>query len=162
MERFSKTVDLTLRDVGWFPSRNLGDQVGEWASELRSDGFEIFPEAERVLAEFGRLEVDQDAPGVNCAREPFRLVPTLAVGEADRFGEFAEYLKTPLYPLGEACGGHGFLAMGKSGQVFLLMDDIRLLGQNIEDALEKLILGIKSEELPWPGTSVSGEDSSGP
>jgi hypothetical protein len=162
MERFSKTVDLTLRDVGWFPSRNLGDQVGEWASELRSDGFEIFPEAERVLAEFGGLDVDQDAPGLNCAREPFRLVPTLAAGEADRFAEFAEYLKTTLYPLGEATWGNYFLAIGESGQVFLLMEDIRFLGQNIEEALEHLILGIQSEELPWPGSGVSGEDSSGP
>jgi hypothetical protein len=66
------------------------------------------------------------------------------------------------YIEGEASGGHYFLAIGKSGQVFLLMEDVQLLGQNIEDALEKLILGIQSEELLWPGTGISGEDSSGP
>jgi hypothetical protein len=162
MARFSNTVELTLRDAGWFPGRNMGNQVGEWTRELSSDGFEIFPEAEKVLLEFGGLNVTQDAPGVNCAREPFQVAPILAAGEADRFEEFAEYLKTQLYPLGEACGGHGFLAIGKSGKVFLLMDDIRLLGQNIEEALEKLIQGIQSEELPWPGTDASSEDSSGP
>lgn len=162
MERFSKTVELTLRDAGWFPGRNVRDQVGGWTRELRSDGFESFPEAERVLSEFGGLNVHQEAPGVNCAREPFRVAPTLAAGESDRFGEFAEFLKTPLYPLGEASGGNYFLAIGESGLVFLLMQDVRLLGQNIEEALEKLILGIQSEELPWPGTRVSGEDSSGP
>ena len=150
MERFSNKVELTLRDAGWFQGRNVPDQVEEWTRELSSDGFEIFPEAERVLSEFGGLNVHQDAPGVNCAREPFRVAPTLAAGESDRFGEFAEYLKTTLYPLGEASGGHYFLAIGKNGQVFLLMQDIRLLGQNIEEALEKLILGIQSEELPWP------------
>lgn len=158
MERFSNTVELVLQDAGWFAGRNACEQVREWNRELLSDGFEIFPEADRVLSEFGGLDVRQDAPGVDCAREPFRVVPTLAAGEADRFGEFAERLKTKLYPLGEASGGSYFLAIGENGQVFLLMEDIRLLGQNIEEALENLILGVQSEELPSPGR---GEDFSG-
>ena len=160
MERFSKPVELALRDAGWFPGRNLRHQMWDWTRALSSDGFESFPEAERVLSEFGGLNVHQDAAGVNCAREPFRLEPTLAAGESDRFGEFAEFLKTTLYPLGEASGGHYFLAIGESGQVFLLMEDLRLLGQNIEEALEKLILGIQSKKLPWLGISVPGEFSS--
>jgi hypothetical protein len=118
MERFSNTVELTLKDAGWFAGRNVNDQVREWNSELRSDGFEVFPEAERVLSEFGGVSVNQEAPGVNCAREPFSVVPTLAAGEGDRFREFADYLKTKLYPLGEASGGNYFLAIGENGQVF--------------------------------------------
>lgn len=152
MERFSNTVKLTLMDAGWFPGRNVRVEIDQWARELRSDGFKMFHQAEKVLSEFGGLNVHQEALGVNCARESFHVLPTLAAGEADRFGEFAEYLKTTLYPLGEASGGHYFLAIGESGQVFLLMHDIRLLGENIEEALEKLILGIQPEELPWPGT----------
>lgn len=156
MARFRNSVELTLRDAGWFPGRNVRSLAGEWKRELAgSDGFEMFAEAERVLSEFGGLTVHQDAPGANCSREPFQLLPTLAIHEADRFGEFSEYLKMDLYPLGEASGGHYFLALGENGQVFLLMQDIRLLGENIEEALERLILGIQSQELPWPGNDVS-------
>lgn len=146
MERFSNTVELTLKDAGWFAGRNVNDQVEEWSRNLHFDGFEIFPAAERVLAEFGGLIVTQDAPGLSCAREPFSVVPTLAAGEADRFGEFATHLKTRLYPLGEAAGGNCFLAIAENGEVFLIMDDILWLGQNMDQALEKLILGVPPEE----------------
>ena len=102
----------------------------------------MFAEAERALSEFGGLEVNQEGEGKTCAREPFVLIPTVGTGAKYNFDEFSEHIGMRLYPLGEAAGGNYFLAIGETGQVFFLMHHIRLLGQNIEEALENLIRGI--------------------
>lgn len=144
MRRFSDTVEQVLIGAGWFHGRNVGSLVSQWEEELRlSDNFEMFATAERALSEFGGLFVNQEGPGETCSREPFRIDPTLAIHEADRFAEFADFLKMKLYPLGEAFGGHGFLAIAENGQVVLLMQDIQSLGESIEEALEHLVLGVK-------------------
>ena len=79
--------------------------------------------------------------GLTCAREPFTLDPTLAASESDRFRDFVAVLNTNLYPLGEAVGGHYFLTIGENARVYLLVQDVILLGDNIDEALENLILG---------------------
>jgi hypothetical protein len=38
-------------------------------------------------------------------------------------------------------------------------EDIRLMGQSIEEALEKLILGILADDLSWPEADVSSDRS---
>jgi hypothetical protein len=147
-KQFSDKVERVLRDAGWFPGRNIGDLVLKWKQELMvSDGFEMFPKAEEALSEFGGLLVNQNGPGITCARESFHILPTLAIDEADRFSVFSDYLQTKLYPLGEAVVGHGFRAIGEDGRVFLVEQDIMLNGNNMDEALEHLILGIQSEEI---------------
>ena len=114
---------------------------------MHSDEVEMFPSAERVLLEFGGLRIDQQSPGVSCARESFTFDPTSAVHEGDRFSHFSTVLRTRLYPLGEASGGYYFWAIGENGDVYLLMNDLRLLGTSIEAALEKLLLGLEAEKI---------------
>lgn len=141
-KRFSDFVIGVLRTSGWFPGRNIGDLLLTWRRELSdSDGFEMFPQAEAALSEFGGLIVNQSGAGVTCAREPFSLIPTLAIYEGDRFAEFSDSLGMKLYPLGEVSSGNYFLSMGEDGRVFLIMQDIQMLGENIERALESLIIG---------------------
>ena len=56
-----------------------------------------------------------------------------------------------LYPLGEAEGGLCFLAIGENDRVYILMmSEIRLLGGNIDEALEALLIGIQSSPVVTP------------
>ena len=50
-------------------------------------------------------------------------------------------MNTRLYPLGEVDNGHNYWAIGANDRVYLLMNDIQLLGKNIDQALENLIIG---------------------
>jgi SUKH-3 immunity protein of toxin-antitoxin system len=146
--RFREPVRDVLERAGWFPGRNIKGEVTSWNRELKSsDGFQMFPAAEVALTEFGGLAVNQSASGISCAREPFTLIPILAVGEGDRFRHFSTYLNKDLYPLGEASGGHGFMAMAHTGEVYLLALEILLLGRDIDEALEHLILGVQPQAI---------------
>lgn len=148
MTRFKSDVETRLRQAGWYPGRQVTDQVASWKENLRlSDGIEIFPIAERVLLEFGGLKIDDDGPGLTCAREPFELDPMLAAHEGDRFADFASLINTRLCPVGEGGRGHYFLAIGENGQIYVLMDEIKLKGISIEDALERLILGLQATAI---------------
>lgn len=114
---------------------------------MLSDGFEMFESAEEVLLEFGGLSIDQKGAGVSGAREPFTFDPALAAGEGDRFSDLSARVNTKLYPLGEAAGGHLFWAIGENRHVYFLMNEISLVGQNIEEALERLIIGLDAKEI---------------
>lgn len=103
--------------------------------------FQMFRSAERFLLAFGGLKVDQSGSGETSAREPFDVDPTLAAYEGNRFNEFSLLVSTNLYPLGEAVSGNYYWTIGEDSQLFILMDDIKLLGKNTEEALENLILG---------------------
>ena len=146
-DRFSELARNALERSGWFPGRNVRDQVQKWQAALITDGFRIFPAAERVLNEFGGLALRQRGEGLTAARETFVFDPTAAHLEDDRFAAFSRLIKSALYPIGEH--GEGFLAIAEDGRVFVLLDDIVRLGSNIEEALEAMIQGIR-------GTAVEG------
>jgi hypothetical protein len=46
-----------------------------------------------------------------------------------------------LFPLGEAVGGHAFLGMDERGRIFLVGHQVRLLGNDIYEGLENLLVG---------------------
>lgn len=95
MARFSPQAEQTLRRAGWYPGRQVPAMVASWKKDLMlSDGVEMFSSAESVLLEFGGLRIDQQGPGVSCAREPFTFDPTSAVYEGDRFSDFSTVLRT--------------------------------------------------------------------
>ncbi|HET6948786.1 MAG TPA: SUKH-3 domain-containing protein [Acidimicrobiales bacterium] len=147
MTRFTPAVSEALEAAGWSPGRRLPDeQIRAWSDGL--PGFAMFPAAEAALREFGGLAVDQHGPGIDRAREPFELDPLLAWGEEDRFELFADEYGVTLFPLGEAAGSHYFLAVDPGGRTFLVMDDIQLIAESFDDALESLILG--KGRLPFP------------
>jgi hypothetical protein len=135
-------VEAELERAGWHPGRSVGNLVSEWSRRLdRPDGFRMFPAARDALAEFGGLAGGLSGPGVKRSRSSFRLDPTLAIGEEDRFRKYAASLTTGLYPLGEAGDGHAFLAIDEQGGVYLLMDDILKIGESIREGLTGLLLG---------------------
>ena len=144
MRRFSTLTENTLRQAGWYPDRNVLEQVASWKTNEILGEFDMFHTAERVLLEFGGLIIDQHGPGETCAREPFEIDPTLAAYEGDRFNELSTVVNTRLYPLGEVANGTSFWAIGDNEHVYILMNEIQLLGKNIDEALESLIIGRES------------------
>lgn len=133
-------VVRVLYAAGWTEQRSVENETEAWSIEL-SPGFRLFPAAEMALRQYGGIHIKQSGPGEETARESFELNPLLAIGEEDRFDEHASRLGEPLYPLGEAGNGHVFLAIAPDGRVFALMDDLWFLGESMEAAIERLILG---------------------
>jgi len=146
--RFPEGVQRTLVSAGWFPGRQIDEQVDHWQTQLVSEGgFELFPAARSALTEFGALHFSGSGAGVDCAIEPVSLDPSLAIGEEDRFKGFEKQLAVKLFPLGEAVGGHVFLAIGDDGRVFTIMESAWLVGENIDDALIRLLEGRKVQPM---------------
>lgn len=142
MPRDALTDDVVkvLKQSGWRSADDRSGLIAQWEETLREE-FVLFPAARRVLEQFGGIEVRQTGPGEECAKSSFRVDPSLAWGEGDRFQMFSQKLGTVLYPLGDIDGGHAFLAVGDNGQVFALMDVVSLVGASITDALERLVRG---------------------
>lgn len=142
MSSLHSTTRRVLLASGW---RELGNNlaiVSSWEAELRrSDQLEMFSPARVALLRYGGVEVDARGPGENLAREPFRLIPTLLAYEGDRLKEASGELGTALYPLGEAGGGHYFLVIGLDSRVYGLMHGHWVIGHDIEEALNNLVLG---------------------
>ena len=146
MSRFTPETERALREAGWSPGRQVPeDQVREWTEQL-GDGFALSEPAAAALGEFGGLEVDQAGPGEAWARERFELDPTLALGEDDRFQLYTDEYGMALFPLGEAYASYYFLAIDPIGRTYLVMDDIKLIAESFDEALESLVHG--RGELP--------------
>lgn len=94
------------------------------------------------MRRFGGISVDVRGSGKACGRTSFRLDPLEAWGEEDRFARFAP--PGELFPLGIAGDGHAFIAIAVDGCVYLVMDDIQVLGGSIEQAIENLLTGARS------------------
>ena len=112
-----------------------------WKNHPFVADLEMFETAERFLLEFGGITVPQSGPGVNLARSPFKIDPTVAVYQSDLFKEFGRMVDTRLYPLGEAAHGWYYLAIGENGRVYYVMEDIMLAGYTEDEALENLLIG---------------------
>jgi hypothetical protein len=144
MNDFSEFTEAVLRKSGWFPERSVRNAVLRWDLELQQDNFQIFPEAEKILTQFGGIKIEKHKSRTKSSRFlPMLLDPTMALGENDRFTEFADLLGNKLYPLGEFIEVHYYLAVSEDGRIFSLMSDLLLIGKNFNQALENIINGIE-------------------
>ncbi len=134
-QRFSEVSIKLLREAGWFPGRNVLKTI-----EL-SSRFPLLEPAIKVLEEFGHLKIGDWGPGIDTARMGVHIEPMLAAGEDDRFLDYARQIGSQLYTLGEAGGGHFFLAIDERGRVFLLMDDLFFVDDSFDSALDHLLIG---------------------
>lgn len=139
--RFSNATEIILRKAGWYPNRNVSEIVVTWKAELlKTDKKEMFPEAEKILLEFGGLNIKRNINDKRYSLD-YSINPSLAAYESDRFDSFEKELKINLFPLGEAGGGHGFVAVGEDGKIYLLMMNIWFVAYSFDEALENLTLG---------------------
>jgi hypothetical protein len=149
--RFTAPVEQVLREAGWYPGRTVDEQrLEQWYVINMTYGpghLRIFPQALRILREFGDLVVKQEMTGVTCVRQAFRLDPLELPGNLeDQWIIYEWLLEETLFPLGRlGPSDEAALAVATSGRIFDLNmcgSGIYFLGDNIEQALETLIFGI--------------------
>ncbi len=137
--QWSPRVAELLRAAGWYEGRRVEEaQLDAWRRVL--EAFTPNDAALSILAEFGCLRIDQQGPGVERARMSFWIDPARAVGEDDRFAQFEE-ISGPLFPVGEAWGGHGILGVSAEERVFVVIDDLYFVGSDFAQALDSLVEG---------------------
>ncbi|MDJ0464430.1 SUKH-3 domain-containing protein [Streptomyces sp. H27-C3] len=140
--KWSAETDSVLRAAGWHPGRSIS--TAAWESALHEhDGFEIHEAARRFLAEFGGLAVPARGAGRTMARMEINLDPTLATWDAEIFEVLSEEAGSYLYPIGMIDRRNGYLGMAPDGTVFTGMDSVTFFADNADEALEKLIEGIR-------------------
>ncbi len=140
--RWSAETDQTLRDAGWHPGRAVSTQ--EWESTLHEHGgFEIHEAARRFLTEFGGLAVPSRGPGKTMAKVEFRLDPLTAEWDDEIYDALSEEAGAYLYPIGAADRGNSYLGIAPNGAVYTGMDSVYPLAETGDEALEKLVEGIR-------------------
>ena len=114
------------------------------------DGFPpLHPIARQFLAEYGGLSFQDGGPGVTRAREPFTLIPTACLGEADRFVEWGDHISRDIAPIGELASGTcswAWLGIDEREEVYLVVDRLASFGR-MPLAMDGLVLGYMPREI---------------
>lgn len=141
--RWSAETDRVLRLAGWHPGRWVPTEEWERTLHESDEGFEMHEAARRFLSEFGGLEINQKGPGRTAARSPFRLDPIAAQWDYEIFEFLSDEAGAYLYPIGELDHRNQYLGMAPNGAVYVGMDSVELLACTPDEALDKLVLGIR-------------------
>ncbi|MDJ0340360.1 SUKH-3 domain-containing protein [Streptomyces sp. H10-C2] len=141
--RWSAETDRVLRMAGWRPGRSVSTEEWERVLHESDEDFTIHEAARRFLTEFGGLEINQKGPGRTMHRSPFRLDPLVAKWDFELIDLQSEEVGTYLYPLGDSSNGNFYLTMAANGAVYMGLDYVNLLADTADEALEKLIVGIR-------------------
>ncbi len=118
--------------------------TAEWERALHEHGgFEIHEAARLFLAEFGGPASEERGPGRTMARTGFRLDPLAAERDDEIFDVLSEQAGAHLYPVGEADRRNTYPGIAPDGRFYVGMDSVTLLAATGDEALEKLIEGIR-------------------
>ena len=162
--RFSAAITRTLRGLGWWPGRDVATAVETFLIQqapalaqlsARRRGFvpvEPVPAAMRVLREFGGLISVAYGSGKTSAQVPFRIFPT---GRSDdelvTFADNVRMLTTRIgaraFQIGIIDRGMGGLVVDDTGRVFAVGPSPLYLGATFDEALVRMLEGIRAEEL---------------
>jgi hypothetical protein len=123
------TTKLKLFLAGWRPRRNRLRQLRLPIS------MELFPAAERVLAEFGGLTFGSRT-------EHIALDPAWGEAFADEIKAYASLIGARLYPIGvmEHQDRH-YILIDERGVVYTLIDQLEPLASSFHRAIEFLVRG---------------------
>lgn len=146
---FSVEAERVLRAAGWRPGRRV--DTAAWRALLEEDGFRVHDAAERFLAEFGGLIVeDNSVSGYFMRRaQPFGFDPASVSGEADRFAEWGACVGRSLCGVGELVRDHalaGLLGIDEDGAIYFVADWLGGFGL-LPGALDRLALGGEPETI---------------
>ncbi|MEW2417402.1 SUKH-3 domain-containing protein [Streptomyces sp. NPDC046866] len=145
IDGYSPAVEEELRAGGWDPERSV--DVCRWVGPLEAGGLVAHAAARAFLAKFGGLRFVFSGPGVECARTPFLLDPSVCEGEEEVFLEWGEELGLSLFPIGEQAEGVAFLAMDENGALISLGSGIAATYGQLPGAFERMLLGYQAEVL---------------
>ncbi|NPC48128.1 hypothetical protein D7X99_13865 [Corallococcus sp. AB032C] len=148
MGKLSEVARARLVSAGWKPGRDVHEQVVVWRDALKAQGgFEIFPAAERVLSEFGGLDIKQGGPGITARRQSFVLDPIVGIRDRDFLRRYEKFLGVELYPIGRTFEDDMLLVVASDGRVFGVTEGVYLIGIGIVDAMDALLVGRMSKFL---------------
>lgn len=133
-QEFDPAVLALLKEAGWYPGRNSGDSIS-----LPTD-YAPFPLVQEVLSELGGLRVGRTGPGIDQATCTIDFTPSIAEGTATDVYQLA---KRPIYPLGDLDGGNALIFIDDTECVYMLTDELEVLGKSISSALRSLLLGVR-------------------
>jgi hypothetical protein len=156
-------VRQRLEALGWRPGRDVSGEVSRWLADwvdeladlpFERDGYpryEPIPAALAVLNEFGGLVSRANGRGVTSAQIPFTIYPT---GQGDDLMQFS----TEVQMLGERVGARvfqvgnvernmGALVVDEQGRVFASGPVDLYLGEDIYEALTRMLKGIRAQDL---------------
>lgn len=145
-DRFPQDVEDALVAAGWLPGRDASARVGPWLEAFTAravDGrrHEPFPAAERLLAEFGLLDVEQVGIGEAEPLRSFHFLPLDTWIDPWDYARLAHALGRRLFPVA-VVDNTGYLAVDEAGRVFLMAEfDVSFVGADIDAALESLVRG---------------------
>ena len=145
-KRFPKEVTEILEKAGWFPGRTVDDHTIEESRRtlMNSDHLEMPASAESVLREFGGWVMGSTGPGVNVARTSLDIAPLHAEGGRQEIRRLADVADVDvLYPLGIFGDNDGLLLIDSSGRVYLDYEMNSPISNSFDEALVKLLTGIK-------------------
>jgi hypothetical protein len=167
VDRFEPEVRERLLGLGWQSGRDIREKVDAWLAgwvdelaelPFERDGYpryEPFPAALKVLYEFGGLYSLANGRGITSAQIPFDIYPN---GRTDDLMQFAvavqmlgEGIGQRAFQVGNVERGMGGLAVDELGRVFAVGPVELFLGENIEEALTRMLRGIRAQELPEVG-----------
>jgi SUKH-3 immunity protein len=164
--RFPVEVNDALVALGWRRERDLGREVEEWlapqvasvaalpAGAAGQAPYEPFPAALAVMREFGGLVSAANGPGRTSARVPFTIYPGRGgdlTGFALEVRNLSRILGQRAFQVGEVERGMGALVVDESGRVFLAGPVELYAGATIDEALIRMLTGIRCEPLTEAG-----------
>ena len=142
-ERFEKSVAESLKKVGWYPGRRIPDEkLQQWETELAEHNVGLNTYAKEFLKEFGGLEIKKLVEPYSVA---FIVVPTKDIEFDLCTKEYEPEVGCELSPLGES-PGHAIFAVGEDGRVYLLGDWYWIVGDNVAEAMNNIVLNIPSRK----------------
>lgn len=152
--RFTTDTTAALVAAGWRPARTAGLDVMRWEAVLESAGLALFPEARRLLLEFGGLRLATRPPNSPLGLAWVYFDPTTRPFDGPLLEALGKKLGTSVLPIGEEASSRAQLAVGADRRVFLLSEPTEVVGGNIDRALENLI-NSKRYVRPFPRPSYA-------
>jgi SUKH-3 immunity protein len=162
--RFPPEVDTALRELGWYPGRDVRDRVDAWLEVARPDfadaaferdgypPYEPIPAARRVLDEFGGLRSLSAGRGIAGARTPFDIFPRTGDDDLSWMMFHVQALGRRLgqraFQIGQVEQGMGALAVDEQGRVFLTGTIDLFVAGTFDEALRYLLLGARFPTPP--------------
>jgi hypothetical protein len=87
--------------------------------------------------------------GITRAREPFNVVPTACLGEADRFAEWSAHRQRSIAPIGDLASGTNawsWLGIDEREEIYVVVDSTATFGR-MPLAMDGLVLGYMPRDL---------------
>ncbi len=128
IEYTQRAVTARLIQAGWHPNRNV------WNRLKLPQSFDVFPEAKRILSEFGDLSFADRA-------EHVLLDPSSGNDEFCRLRECESFLGRRLYPLGyRVHQDREYFFVDENGIIYLLAGDtLEPWASSFEKALDPIL-----------------------